>query len=90
MMDIRKQLFGSNTWRILKALSADVPRNGIEIGKRTDITYSHLYRILVELQNEGLVRLWKEGRENKIIVTDFAVTLINQIKKAEEMFDDAY
>ncbi len=57
------------------------------VSKETDCTYSHTVKVLNELKKHGLVEFKKEGRINKVNLTEkgkeIAILLKNLIKKLE-------
>ena len=70
--------------KILTKLRKDEIVSASEIGKRTNITYSHIHRLIIDAEKRGLITIQHEGRNLCIKLTDRgdeAVCLLIQIQK---------
>lgn len=59
------------TARVLRVLSEEGPRNISEVARKSELAFSYMFRLLPEMERDGLVVSEKKGREKIYQLTDY-------------------
>lgn len=80
------KLFYKSAYVIISLL--DEPKYITQIYRELGITYSHLVKLIHELNDEGIVELTRSGRTTSVSLTEKGVEIAKKLKEIKKLVSE--